>query len=498
MATGAAMADPLDLTGGVFILHAPAGLAYSVDAPADGWCGSVWMTDCAGQINTMPGSDGAEWVWYILSNFYETKTFKAVEYGILYDPTLYLYAAGGLCTPSAGLTIEYPATGSWPQAGSGISIALTGEPYWSGTMLPTGYIYGWHYTYFDPTTITLGPMPASGSIGWLSPNLTTYHPACVGVLGIDMAGVACCSEAPPEPQACCFPDGHCADLFAADCEAQGGVVYPDLCAVTLCPQPPQACCFPDGSCQDLLPADCVAQGGVVYPDLCATTVCPQPPEPQACCFPDGSCVDLLAPDCEAQGGVVFPLMCAETVCPQPPEPQACCLPDGRCIVVLPDDCTAQGGVVYPDLTCDTVVCPQPEPHACCFEDGSCLNLLAQAECEGMGGVWYPTVNCETPGFTCPQPVAACCFDFDNNCYMQTEADCVAAGGTWYVGMDCASFTCPFWAVCCVAEVCHITTEAGCTDLGGDWTPDESSCDPNPCLIVPADPSSWGSIKSIYR
>jgi len=168
--------------------------------------------------------------------------------------------------------------------------------------------------------------------------------------------------------------------------------------------------------------------------------------------------------------VVYPLMCAETVCPQPPEPQACCLEDGTCVVVLPDECLGQGGTVYPDLTCDTVVCPQPPEMACCLADGSCVSVFSQTECDALAGVLYADVTCTTPGFTCPQPVAACCFDFDNNCYMQTEADCVAAGGTWYVGMDCASFTCPFWAVCCVGEVCHITTRLAARTLVVSSTP----------------------------
>jgi hypothetical protein len=501
MTTGVAMADINDLSGGVFILHAPPGLAYSVDPPTGGWCGTVWQTTCENQVNTMPCSDDYEWVWYILSNFYETKNFKAVEYGIVYDPDLYLYAAGMLCTPSAALTIEYPATGDWPDAGSGISIALTGTPYWTGTMVTSGMVYGWHYCYLDPTSITLGPMPLSGSIGWLSPNLTTYPPACIGVLGIDLPGVACCSEAPPVPHACCLPDGRCVVLFAADCQAQGGIVYPDLtCDGVDCPQPPHACCLEDGHCVVLPTADCVAQGGTVYPDLtCDGVVCPQPPVEQACCLENGDCVLAFPDACVAQGGTVYPdLTCDGVVCPQPPVEQACCLENGDCVLAFPDACVAQGGTVYPDLTCDTVVCPMPEPHACCFEDGSCLDLLAQAECEGMGGVWYPDVTCETPGFTCPQPLAACCFDYDNDCYMMTEVACVSAGGTWYVGMDCLSFTCPFWAVCCVNQVCHITTEAGCTEIGGEFHSAWFSCDPNPCEITPVDPASWGAIKSIYR
>jgi hypothetical protein len=498
MTAGAAMADPLDLTGGVFILHAPPGIDYTVDPPPEGWCGeAIWVTDCPGQVNTIPGDDVTEHVWYILNNFWESKTFKAVEYGIVYDPDLYLYAVSQLCTPSAALTIEHPATGAWPAAGSGISIALTGEPYWSGTMVATGMIHGFHYTYFDPTTITLGPMPASGSIGWLSPNLTTYPPACIGVLGIDMAGVACCSEAPVYPQACCFADGHCADLLPAVCVEQGGVVYPDLCDATDCPQPPHACCFEDGSCVVLLAADCLAQGGVVYEELtCDGVECLVPP--RACCFADGHCEVLSQTNCEAMGGVVYPdLDCTTVVCPVPT--QACCFCAETCVELTPADCEAQGGVVYPELDCDPNPCTGAILMACCLESGDCVDLGVQEECDALGGVLYPEEQC-CAGFVCPTSPEewACCFAFDEDCYMLTEADCLAGGGMWHDGVDCASFSCSLWRVCCVEWVCHIRTEAGCAELGGVWYVDWTTCDPNPCLSVPSDPSSWGAIKSIYR
>jgi len=85
--------------------------------------------------------------------------------------------------------------------------------------------------------------------------------------------------------------------------------------------------------------------------------------------------------------------------------------------------------------------------------------------------------------------------------MMTADACAAAGGVWYDGMVCESaggdFNCPLWRVCCEGEVCTITTEAGCA---GEWHPEWDSCGPpNPCEEpVPSDPSSWGSIKSIYR
>jgi hypothetical protein len=437
MATGAAMAqNPYDLTGGVFILHAPPGLSYSLDPPADGWCGSPWMTDCAGQVNTIPSvDDPADPVWYILSSFYETKAFKAIEYGIVYAPALFLYAAGMLCTPSAALTIEYPWTGAWPSAGSGISIALTGEPYWTGSMVASGMIHGVHYSYMDPTTITLAPMPASSMIGWLSPNGQTYSPACVGVLGIDMPGVACCSAAPPVSHACCFADGRCEVLLDEACAAAGGVVYPDhlACETNPCPQPPRACCFEDGHCEILPATDCLAQSGVVYPDPdCDPNPCLVPL--QACCFAT-TCQELTPADCAAQGGVVYPDPdCDPNPCPVPP--QACCFGE-TCQMLTPADCTAQGGVIYPDPDCDPNPCPPPVPEqACCF--GHACALRTPDDCMAHGGVVYPESSCfPNP---CPSEPQACCLGTD--CVVLLPDDCSAEGGVSYPYPDCDPNPCP--------------------------------------------------------
>lgn len=57
----------------------------------------------------------------------------------------------------------------------------------------------------------------------------------------------------------------------------------------------------------------------------------------------------------------------------------------------------------------------------------------------------------------PAPEGACCFGPD--CVLLTEEDCLAGEGEWY---------------------------------GND------SCDPNPCPTTPAESSSWGEIKNLYR
>jgi hypothetical protein len=452
------MADENDLSGGVLIVHHPPGHVYSTD---DDYCAlfpTLGPADCClDQVNEYTLSDVAGHMFYIISQFYESKRFRGIELGIEY--TELVPFDWGLCWAGLpGLTIEYPGTGSFPYA-SGTAVAATSTDLdWVGACVATHWIAAYAYT-TSASQVTLVPSPQTNFIGWLAAT-ASYAPDCIGALGLGVAGVYCCSEA-PEPQACCMPDGSCVDVMdPAECDGMGGVLYPDPCAMTDCPQPqPQACCLQDGSCVDVFDqAECDALGGVLYPDPCAMTDCPQPPPEAACCFPDGSCMMMTA-----------------------------------------DDCATAGGTWYEFEHCDTFQCPI-ELMACCMPDGSCVDVLSQGECDGMGGVLYPDPCAMTD---CPQPPPefACCFDFDEACYMMTEADCQTGGGTWYDGMVCSSaggdFDCPMWRVCCEGEVCTITTEAGCA---GVWHPEWDSCGPpNPCEEpVPADPSSWGSIKSIYR
>jgi hypothetical protein len=54
-------------------------------------------------------------------------------------------------------------------------------------------------------------------------------------------------------------------------------------------------------------------------------------------------------------------------------------------------------------------------------------------------------------------------------------------------------------VCCFDEDCLLLTEADCLATGGEYHPEYSSCTPNPCVgYTPAEPSTWGTIKSIFR
>lgn len=62
--------------------------------------------------------------------------------------------------------------------------------------------------------------------------------------------------AEPQPGACCFDDGSCADLLPDECATQGGRFnFNRECGSIECPRA-GACCVSDSECQQLLPREC--------------------------------------------------------------------------------------------------------------------------------------------------------------------------------------------------------------------------------------------------
>lgn len=100
-------------------------------------------------------------------------------------------------------------------------------------------------------------------------------------------------------------------------------------------------------------------------------------------------------------------------------------------------------------------CPTaPEPGACCDEFGYCTITLPDA-CQGefLGGPCDPN--------PCPPLIGACCI------------------GAEY-------------------EICIITDYINCIEVEmGQWN-GADSCDPNPCIVIPVEEGTWGSIKANYR
>jgi len=104
----------------------------------------------------------------------------------------------------------------------------------------------------------------------------------------------------------------------------------------------------------------------------------------------------------------------------------------------------------------------PPPHgACCFPDGSCT-VLSPGLCAADSGLYQGDATTCSPD-PCPQPPpppsGACCVA-NSECSVLSAADCAAAGGT-YMGDDVA-------------------------------------CDGGVCRPTATTPSSWGSVKHLYR
>ncbi|MHC5109612.1 MAG: DUF7901 domain-containing protein, partial [Planctomycetota bacterium] len=182
-----------------------------------------------------------------------------------------------------------------------------------------------------------------------------------------------------QPEACCLPDGTCADVDPLCCDDLGGIPQGPG---TFCTQP-EACCLPDGSCVDVDPLCCDDLGGVPQGP---GTVCTAP---EACCLQDGSCIMTDPLCCDDLGGTTSPFsnVClgdgngngVDDACEQPQPPQACCLPDGTCAVMTHNQCVTLGGDPQGPAatTCTGIVCSpikwaQPptfnpqSPHPECF------------------------------------------------------------------------------------------------------------------------------------
>jgi len=142
------------------------------------------------------------------------------------------------------------------------------------------------------------------------------------------------------------------------------------------------------------------------------------------------------------------------------------------------------------------VCPEESAiGACCLPGGGC-QLLTQGECAAAGGDFQ---GAEIPCSPNPCPVTwACCYNGD--CFMVTQEDCEDVfGAVWYEWENCATFSCPATSACCFGQTCYLLPETECLDLGGEWIPGSVNCIPNPCGgTSPANDTSWGSIKAMYR
>jgi len=165
-------------------------------------------------------------------------------------------------------------------------------------------------------------------------------------------------EIPPyntncDKQACCLPEGGCADANTGLCDSAGGLAQgPGTdCSTAVC-EASEACCMSDGSCQDLITSECLAASG--YPQGvgsdCLSTSCPQP---QGCCLDGGDCQILVPLDCAVLDGVSRGEGSdCSTECKE-----ACCYDGGFCAEYHPDTCLPHGTPQGAGTDCDPNLCP---------------------------------------------------------------------------------------------------------------------------------------------
>jgi len=317
LAVGMASAQH-DLTDGVFIAHWNPAIAWSSDAPAEGWCQRY--------LNTGPITDfdqqnpfistGNRVVWYLLSAWATgNKTWCGTEFGLgSYNPYLFLFETWGPCTP--GENLEIPTAG-WPAPLEGTAIVTTDLP-WVGNFRPVYYFTGYAY-YAAPGLLPFGVDPPTGFGGWgncLTPP-TSYRAACFPAMGVLTPGIGCY---PPVPEFPCCIDQTCFILSEEECFDAQGEWHPEW-------------------------VDCGP------PDPCA-------PIPTAACCVGEECYVVTEAECRDMQGVWIPTM-PDCGPPNPCEyPEAVCCVCQDCYIVDEFECADLGGEWHPDWnTCDPNPCP---------------------------------------------------------------------------------------------------------------------------------------------
>jgi hypothetical protein len=101
----------------------------------------------------------------------------------------------------------------------------------------------------------------------------------------------------------------------------------------------------------------------------------------------------------------------------------------------------------------------------------------------------------------PGPMIACCVGLDCTLVMGEQA-CLDLGGVPRPDeYDCIEAHCsvPPFAVCCLPFEggCLLVDEYDCHYLSGTWHPGFYDCTAGPCPTTPAEPTTWGRVKSMY-
>lgn len=189
-----APADENDLGGGVFIVHSPPDLAYTVE-PAAVWCDLYWdeyaIDECEEQNPHI--STAGPVVWYVISAWTEEKRWCGTEFGFAaYDPGIIAFTDWGPCGPAPLYELS---TDGWPGPGEGTAVVTSGGE-WNGNFVPVYCFTGYAYT---SGLIPLGLDPVQDFAGWgtcYPPWPEIFDATCLAALGVLTDGVMCCPEEP--------------------------------------------------------------------------------------------------------------------------------------------------------------------------------------------------------------------------------------------------------------------------------------------------------------
>jgi hypothetical protein len=310
-----AVADPDDLSGGVFIAHHDPNIVYCV--PPEGWCqhyiDGYAINNCDDQNPSIMTTE--ERVWFLLSAWPEDKVWCGTEFGLgEYNYYLFIFTSWGPCSPGGNLEIP---TAYWPGPNEGTAIVTT-DLAWQGNWEPVYYFTGYYY-YYGPGQIPVDVDPPTLFGGWgncLTPP-TSYHAACFPAMGILMDGIPCC---PSEPEYVCCIDEVCYIYTIQQCLDLGGEPQPEW------------------------PVDCGP------PDPCA-------PEPEAVCCEGEICHIMTQQQCEDIMGEWHPEW--DTCDPNPCEYErfVCCVCED-CYIATQEECDGLGGEFHPEWdSCDPNPCP---------------------------------------------------------------------------------------------------------------------------------------------
>jgi hypothetical protein len=267
-----------DLSAGVLITHHPPGLQYTDETPAGGW-GAHYLSDwqfagCEEQNPRIDDDGSRELVWYVLAAWPEARRCCGAEFGFgPYDPALFgIYDYG----PGFEAVATETSTPGWPGPDEGV-VVFSGEiETYFGNYVP---VY-WFSGYTNGTQagqIPLAPNMTTGRAGTYVCNTMGifFDAVCLGAMGINEPGAACCPAPPPDHAVCCVA-GDCQIVTESECSALGGVWHAEWSSCL--PNPcPAVCCLGEG-CLLATEAECAGLSGVWHGEeaSCTPNPCQEP------------------------------------------------------------------------------------------------------------------------------------------------------------------------------------------------------------------------------